>query len=120
MRREPPAGLEPSLVTFGLTAREAEVVQLVALVASNRGIAERLGISERTVQKHLEHAFRKLDVTTRADAVTRARELASLADRRRILAPPASGRVAVLKPVVRQVGVEGEDDLVVRPRRDDR
>jgi DNA-binding CsgD family transcriptional regulator/PAS domain-containing protein len=54
---------------LGLTAREAEVLSLVASGRTNAQIAEDLVISERTVQKHLEHVFRKLRVSTRTAAV---------------------------------------------------
>ncbi len=56
----------------GLTRREAEVVRLVALGRSNQHVADELGVSDRTVGKHLEHAFRKLGVRTRSQAATRA------------------------------------------------
>lgn len=36
------------------------------------GIAQELGISRRTVNKHLEHAYRKLDVSDRAHAIAAA------------------------------------------------
>ena len=45
-----------------LTARETEILELVSRGHSNRQIAHRLGISPRTVDKHLEHAYTKLDV----------------------------------------------------------
>jgi DNA-binding CsgD family transcriptional regulator len=61
-----------ALVDHGLTAREAEVLELVAHGASNRDAGSRLGVSQRTVQKHLEHAFRKLGATSRSDAASRA------------------------------------------------
>ncbi len=69
------------LRTAGLTRREAEVVRLVALGGSNQHIASTLGISYRTVGKHLEHGFRKLGVGDRSTAAARAWELAQL-DRR--------------------------------------
>jgi DNA-binding CsgD family transcriptional regulator len=75
VRPQPAAGLEAALVGSGLTRREAEVLRLVALGGSNRDIASRLGVSSRTVQKHLERAFRKLGVTTRSAAAARAWEL---------------------------------------------
>jgi DNA-binding CsgD family transcriptional regulator len=68
--------LEAALLAHGLTPREAEVVGLVALGGSNRAVAGRLVLSDRTVQKHLEHAFRKLGVKNRSDAASRAWELA--------------------------------------------
>ena len=71
------AALEAALAQQGLTAREAEVVRFVALGLSNHHIAERLGLSARTVQKHLERAFRKLDVRTRSAAAARAWDLAT-------------------------------------------
>jgi DNA-binding CsgD family transcriptional regulator len=60
------------LQAAGLTAREAQVVRLVALGSSNRDVAAALGVSDRTVGKHLEHAFRKLEVRTRSEAAARA------------------------------------------------
>jgi DNA-binding CsgD family transcriptional regulator len=53
---------------FGLTERETDVLVLVARGRSNRDAAAILGISTRTVQKHLEHCFRKLDVGDRSAA----------------------------------------------------
>jgi DNA-binding NarL/FixJ family response regulator len=65
-----------TLEAHGLTAREAEVMKLVALGGSNRDVATRLAVSDRTVQKHLERAYRKLGVTTRSAAAERAWRLA--------------------------------------------
>lgn len=59
----------------GLSEREAEVVALVAHGGSNAAVAEQLGLSPRTVQKHLENAFRKLGVADRSEAAMRAWEL---------------------------------------------
>jgi DNA-binding CsgD family transcriptional regulator len=50
-----------------LTAREREVAGLVARAATDREIARRLGISPRTVQKHLQQVYRKLDLTSRTE-----------------------------------------------------
>ena len=66
--------VEP-LVASGLTAREAEVMSLVAVGTSTADIATRCELSPRTVQKHLERAFRKLGVTSRSAAAARAWEL---------------------------------------------
>jgi DNA-binding CsgD family transcriptional regulator len=55
----------------GLTDREAAILQLVAAGRTNRAIAHQLGLSPRTVAKHLEHVYRKLGVTSRAAAVSR-------------------------------------------------
>ena len=56
----------------GLTQREAEVLQLVALGHTNAEIANRLAVSPRTVQKHLEHVYEKLGATSRTQAVLTA------------------------------------------------
>ena len=58
-----------------LTARQARILQLVADGQSDQGIARTLGISTRTVQAHLQHTYRALDVTSRTEAVARLRAL---------------------------------------------
>jgi DNA-binding CsgD family transcriptional regulator len=60
------------LVPLGLTRREAEVLALVARGSSNGDVARELGISDRTVAKHLERAYRALGVETRTAAAARA------------------------------------------------
>ena len=59
MSTEEPAGIEK------LTVRELSVARLVALGQSNREIAEKLEVSERTVKAHLTAIFHKLDVRDR-------------------------------------------------------
>ncbi|NYJ00854.1 DNA-binding NarL/FixJ family response regulator [Nocardioides thalensis] len=54
----------------GLTAREVEILRLVASGATNRGIADELVLSEKTVARHLANVFAKLDVSNRAAATT--------------------------------------------------
>ncbi|MEO7336925.1 MAG: response regulator transcription factor [Caldimonas sp.] len=64
------------LATASLTKRETEVLSWVAKGKTNRDVAEILGMSPRTVNKHLEHVFEKLGVETRAAAAALAsREL---------------------------------------------
>jgi len=55
-----------------LTAREAEVLQWIANGKTNREIAEILGISPRTINKHLEQLFPKLGVENRTAAAAKA------------------------------------------------
>jgi DNA-binding NarL/FixJ family response regulator len=56
----------------GLTAREAEVLLWISRGKANREISEILGISPRTVNKHLEQVFEKLGVENRASAAASA------------------------------------------------
>lgn len=58
--------------TCAVTKREAEVLYWVALGKTNRDIGEILELSPRTVNKHLEHIFTKLNVETRTAAVASA------------------------------------------------
>jgi DNA-binding CsgD family transcriptional regulator len=58
-----------------LTPRQVRILRLVADGQSDRGIARTLGISTRTVQAHLQHTYRALDVTSRTEAVARLRDL---------------------------------------------
>lgn len=55
--------------TFGLSAREIEVLQLIALGLSNSDIAERLVLSPRTVHHHVSHILTKMGVENRVEAV---------------------------------------------------
>ncbi|RGE21034.1 response regulator transcription factor [Leucobacter sp. wl10] len=61
-----------------LTAREVEVVRLVASGMTNRQIGAALYVGESTVKTHLQHIFRKLDAPDRAAAVSSAYELGLL------------------------------------------
>ncbi|MFH8611173.1 response regulator [Streptomyces sp. NPDC018029] len=57
-----------------LTPREREVLTLIGQGLPNRGIAEKLFISEATVKTHINNLFAKADIRDRADAVRRAIE----------------------------------------------
>ncbi len=57
---------------LGLTAREAEILMWISRGKTNRDIGTILDSSPRTVNKHLEHIFEKLGVTTRSAAVSKA------------------------------------------------
>ena len=67
-----PAGSEP------LSAREQAVLQLMADGLSNRAIAHRLAVAERTAKAHVTSVFNKLGVTRRAQAVAVASRLGLL------------------------------------------
>jgi DNA-binding CsgD family transcriptional regulator len=73
----------------GLTAREAEILSMLALGLRNPQIAERLFVSPKTVEHHVSAILGKLDARTREAAVTHARQQGWLADRRHgRVAPP--------------------------------
>ena len=55
-----------------LTAREGEILELVAAGLTNAAIAEHLWISPGTVKKHLDNIYAKLGVANRTAAVTRS------------------------------------------------
>jgi DNA-binding NarL/FixJ family response regulator len=55
-----------------LTARELEVLKLIAAGKSNRAIGVKLGISEKTVARHVSNIFNKLDLSSRAAATAYA------------------------------------------------
>jgi len=60
--------------THPLTAREKDVLELVARGLTSRAIAHRFEISERTVHKHLERIYRKTGCRDRLSAVLRVRD----------------------------------------------
>jgi DNA-binding NarL/FixJ family response regulator len=59
-------------VTGGLTLREVEVLRLIASGLTNRAIAEKLHISEKTVARHVSNIFVKLDLPSRSAATAYA------------------------------------------------
>jgi DNA-binding NarL/FixJ family response regulator len=72
--RQPVRGQHPELARLGVTPRESEVLFLVAAGLSNRDIAERLVLSVRTVEKHVERLMVKTSTANRT-------QLAALANR---------------------------------------
>jgi DNA-binding NarL/FixJ family response regulator len=57
-----------------LSARERDVLALIAQGQANEAIAGRLGLSLKTVRNHVSNIYTKLQVADRAQAVLRARE----------------------------------------------
>lgn len=55
-----------------LTAREVEILRLVAAGRSNRRIADALSISPRTVERHIANIYLKIDAHSKADATSYA------------------------------------------------
>ena len=64
----------PAVAFPELTAREREILDLIARGHNNAAIAARLFVSPKTVGNHISHIFTKLQVADRAQAIIRARE----------------------------------------------
>jgi DNA-binding NarL/FixJ family response regulator len=64
----PAAAAEPSRAAEMLTARELEILQLVAAGLSNSRIAAQLWVAEQTVKFHLSNIYRKLGLANRTEA----------------------------------------------------
>lgn len=62
-------------LTESLTARELEILRLMAVGMRNQEIAEQLFISPSTVKRHIANAYGKLGVSHRTEAVARANEM---------------------------------------------
>jgi len=71
--------LQPDLRTRNhpfpaLSARERDILELIAAGKSNAVIAETLALSEKTIRNNITNIFAKLDVTERAEAIVKARD----------------------------------------------
>jgi LuxR family maltose regulon positive regulatory protein len=64
-----------SRVSDPLTARERDVLSMISQGLSNKRSSRALEISPETVKSHVKHIFLKLEVSTRAEAVSRALSL---------------------------------------------
>jgi pimeloyl-ACP methyl ester carboxylesterase/DNA-binding CsgD family transcriptional regulator len=71
---EPAAGAIPAVSFAALTAREAEILDLIARGLDNAEIAPRLQITAKTLRNHITNIFAKLGLTSRAQAIVRARD----------------------------------------------
>jgi DNA-binding CsgD family transcriptional regulator len=75
----------PSVLPRDLSPREGQVLGWLSQGKTNKDIGVILELSARTVQKHLEHIYRKLGVETRTGAVAKAYEIASTANKQMLL-----------------------------------
>lgn len=67
---------DAALRTLGISARESEILALLASGASNKEMARALGISPNTVKTHVARLYEKLGVGRRIQAIEKAREYA--------------------------------------------
>ena len=65
---------------FQLTARERDVMRLLAEGHSNLEIAQKLFLSEKTIRNHISNIYRKLQITSRGEAILLARKLVSTSE----------------------------------------
>lgn len=70
---------EPTLLKFGISKREWEVLALMSEGLSNQEIAERLFVSLNTIKTHSSNLFEKLDVKRRTQAIEKGKRLGLLA-----------------------------------------
>ena len=73
--REPYARNEAAITALGISARECEVLDMLAAGHANKVIARRLDISPNTVKTHVARLYEKLEVASRTQAIGKAREL---------------------------------------------
>lgn len=66
---------DAAIASLSISAREIEVLDLLAAGHANKVIARQLEISPNTVKTHIARIFEKLDVASRTQAISRAREL---------------------------------------------
>ncbi|MFA1548352.1 response regulator transcription factor [Actinomadura chokoriensis] len=69
---------DASRTTLGLSARESEVMDLIATGRSNGEIARQLFLSEKTVKNHVNRIYAKLGVSSRATAIALWRGMVSV------------------------------------------
>jgi LuxR family maltose regulon positive regulatory protein len=87
-----------SVLMNPLTRRERDVVALLALRLTDKEMAERLCISLNTVNSHLKHIYRKLEVNDRHTVVIKAQSLGILQDRRATARPVGTAQTARKDP----------------------
>jgi two-component system, NarL family, response regulator LiaR len=69
------ANNEDILKELGISRREYEVLELVAMGLTNQEVADKLFVSLNTVKTHMTNLFAKLEVNRRTQAIQRAKEL---------------------------------------------
>ena len=73
--RQPYVRNAAAIASLGISARECEVLEMLAAGHANKVIARRMDISPNTVKTHVARLYEKLEVASRTQAISRAREL---------------------------------------------
>ena len=73
--QQAPTPIAASAISEPLSAREGDILKMIAEGLSNKEIARNLAIAPETVKSHVKHIFTKLNVEKRAQAVSRAQIL---------------------------------------------
>jgi DNA-binding NarL/FixJ family response regulator len=73
--REGFARNDAAIASLGISARESEVLEMLAAGHANKVIARRLDISPNTVKTHVARLYEKLEVASRTQAISKARSL---------------------------------------------
>lgn len=106
-----PANPQPGrVIDRGLSPREREVLALIALGYSNAEVGVILYVSGETIKSHVRHILRKLDATTRAEAVYRAIQLGWLTTP----SPDEWMRRSLASTPIPDVPWNGEPDALLR------
>jgi DNA-binding CsgD family transcriptional regulator len=66
---------DAAIMSLGISMREIEVLEMLSAGHANKVIARKLAISPNTVKTHIARLFEKLEVASRTQAISRAREL---------------------------------------------
>ncbi len=66
---------DAAIMSLGISMREIEVLEMLCAGHANKVIARKLAISPNTVKTHVARLFEKLEVASRTQAISRAREL---------------------------------------------
>lgn len=75
IKSSPTTDAAQELLSINLTEREHQILSLVASGLSNQEIAEHIFLSKNTVETHIRHVYRKLAVSNRTKAISKAREI---------------------------------------------
>jgi DNA-binding CsgD family transcriptional regulator len=116
---EPPGARQPATpgTSIAFTARERQVLELLAEGLTNRRIAESLFITEKTVSVHVTHILEKLQVTNRGEAGALARGHGKTHADSEVTAandPSERGKVRTPRRLTRDLGLRKYRDACVR------